>query len=1000
MLRRSVFIVAVLLVAAGALAQTTSNLTGTVTSGGSPLPGVTVTISSPNLQAERAAVTGETGAYTFAALPPGQYTVHFELSGLQPVTRKVSLQLSQTSRADAELKQGVQEAITVTASAPSVLETPQIAANFSAKMIDDLPVARTITGAATLAPGVSGQTLSANQFSISGSPGYDNLVMVNGVVITENIRSQFLNLFVEDAVQETTVLSGAISAEYGRFTGGVVNTITKSGGNEFSGSIRDSLSNPAWTKKTPYAAQTNPIHHTDSVYEGTLGGFVMKDRLWFFGAGRKANTSTPSATIGVTAKRNAIDYIAGADEKRYEMKLTGQITPKHNVVASYLKIDRQETNTVFGNVYDLQSLTDRGRPDSLASFHYNGVLTSSLLLEGQYSRRTMAFVGSGAKFTDVEHGTLLLDRNNGNTRFYSPTFCGVCDPETRDNHEWLAKGNYFLSTRALGNHNVVAGIDSFAEQRFANNHQSGSDFRVFVTSANFAPDGTVYATFDPARTFIRWTPIFVGAQKNNLKTNSAFINDKWDFTSHWSFNAGVRYDANHSVDGNGNVASDDKAFSPRLTAIFDPKGDGRHRFTASYNTYVSRIVDGVASSNSSAGSPATIDFAYGGPSINTTNPFGTPTADALHQVFAWFNSQCDASGKCGAQNLSLLRVGGVRSVPGYAAVFTSTLKSPATDEITLGYAAQIGRNGFAKVDFIKRDWRDFYASRVLQSNPEALTNPLSIPVDLTIVTNSSDIKRAYRGVQFQGAWRPTRWNLGANYTWSKLTGNDEGENAGSGPITNAPLKDFYPEYAGYAQRLPMGYLSGDARHRLRAWAGYDFTLGPVGTLNVSALQSYDSGRPYAAVAAIDLLNYAGAPKVTGYAGGPVGTGNYYFGGRDKYRFASASHTDLALNYSLRLFKGELFLQTELINMFNQHALTGSDTGGGIRTTVTTAATSTNFAAFNPFTTTPVECPRGTAAATCKAMGANYQLASDFGQATSFAGYQQARTYRFSMGFRF
>src|SRR5437867_4152143 len=222
--------------AASAFAQTTASLNGQVTTDAKSLPGVTVTISSPNLQGSRTSVTGDNGGYSFSGLPPGDYKITFELAGMATMTKRARLELSQTARADADMKlASVAEAITVTAAAPSVLETPQVASTFTSKQIEALPVARTPIAAALLSPGVTANTFSTNQFVISGSPGYDSLVMVNGVVVTENVRSQVQNLFIEDAIQETTTLTGAISAEYGRFTGGVVNSITKSGGNVFSG---------------------------------------------------------------------------------------------------------------------------------------------------------------------------------------------------------------------------------------------------------------------------------------------------------------------------------------------------------------------------------------------------------------------------------------------------------------------------------------------------------------------------------------------------------------------------------------------------------------------------------------------------------------------------------------------------------------------------------------------------------------------------------------------
>ena len=86
---------------------------------------------------------------------------------------------------------------------------------------------------------------------ISGAPSYENTFYVDGSVINETLRGQPQNLFIEDALQETTIQTGAISAEYGRFTGGVVTAISKSGGNDFTGSLRDSLTNPKWTSQTP-----------------------------------------------------------------------------------------------------------------------------------------------------------------------------------------------------------------------------------------------------------------------------------------------------------------------------------------------------------------------------------------------------------------------------------------------------------------------------------------------------------------------------------------------------------------------------------------------------------------------------------------------------------------------------------------------------------------------------------------------------------------------------
>ena len=110
-----------LLIALPAAAQTTANLTGTVTTEGTPIPGVTVTVTSPNLQGSRTVITDVNGNYNFTSLPPGDYSVKFDMEGMQPVTRTVRVTLSQTTRADASLELAtVSESMIVTAAAPTV----------------------------------------------------------------------------------------------------------------------------------------------------------------------------------------------------------------------------------------------------------------------------------------------------------------------------------------------------------------------------------------------------------------------------------------------------------------------------------------------------------------------------------------------------------------------------------------------------------------------------------------------------------------------------------------------------------------------------------------------------------------------------------------------------------------------------------------------------------------------------------------------------------------
>jgi len=984
-------ILAVALLAAPAFAQGTSAmLVGTITSGGSPLPGATITVSSPSLIGTRTSVSGANGDYNIPALPPGDYTVKVELEGMQTVTSRKHLSLAETSRVDADLKQAaVSEAITVTAAAPAVMESTQIAANFTKATMEKLPTNRSITASVDLTPGAGVNANSPNgQYAISGAPSYDNVYYVNGTVVNENLRGQPEQLYIEDAVQETTVMTGGISAEYGRFTGGVISTITKSGGNTFSGSVRDNISNSAWTGKTPFPGEADHLSKTNNIYEETLGGFIMRDRIWFFGAGRQRKTDSQTFT-SVTN----VPFSQARDQKRFEGKLTGNITQSHNLTASYVDVNDSDGGNFFGSILDTRSLNDRKLPNKLLTAQYNGIITSNLLVTANYSNKKFSFVDAGAKSTDLIDGTLMVDNPTGR-RYWSPTFCGVCGPEERNNFDWTGKVSYFLTTKSMGSHNLVAGLDKFSETRLVNNHQSGSDFRIL---GNVKIIGTnVFPVLD-STSIIQWNPIYFTATGDHLRVDSYFLNDKWDYNSHLSFNVGVRYDKNDARDDDGHVVSNDSAFSPRLGLQYDVRGDGRHKVFANYGRYVSKVEDGnVGGGANAAGNPSAITWFYKGPAIN---PAGTPddqlltTDKALAELWNWFDSVG------GTTNTEFLRS---VSISGLSTVLPGPLASPHVDELSLGYGIQLRQNAFVRFDALKRDWSDFYARQLLVTNPTA-TDPFGQKSDVGFLVNDNTTKRSYRAIDVQGQWRPTPVSyIGGSYTYSRLRGNDEGESAGSATVPNNPLSLYYPEYLGYANRLPTGILPEDTPQRVRLYGGYDFHLGR-GTLSAAGIESYQSGAPYSVVGTIDATGrttgtkYNGLPTNPGYTLSQIGTSHtYYFSKRGALRAAAFQSTDLSLVYEIPVSRASLRFQAFMTNVFNEHAITNPDT------TVFTRRTSSSrgLSPFNPFTDTPVECPADANASTCSAMGANYQKASTFGKAVGVNSYQTPRTYSFAAGVRF
>jgi len=994
--RRSTLAFTVFFVSRIAFSQaTTGTITGTVTSETRPLAGVSVTLASPALQGTRSAITGPAGGYSFTNLLPGDYLATFDFPGMQSVETRVAVDVSTTTRADVDLRVSVSEQITVTAAA----ESTQVATNFKIETINRLPMLRTINAITLLAPGVT-EAGPNDQITISGAPSYDSIFLVDGVVVNENLRGQPNPLYIEDAIQETTVLTGAISAEFGRFTGGVVSTITKSGGNEFAGSLRDVLSNPSWTDKTAFPGQNNRRDDLNQQFEGTLGGRMVRDRLWFFTAGRYNKTDRGGATTFTN-----IQFGPSEVDRRYEGKLTGQLTPHHSVIGSYVTEHDQFDKTIAGipaRAMDLRSLVPFDRTRSLLSLNYNGIVASNLLIEGQFSRMRDRFT-NGAEDRTLENGTPLIDTTSGN-RMWASVLCGTpCPAKQRNNDELLVKASYFVSSRQLGNHSLVGGLDDFHQLRNEDNFQSGSDFRLRGTILCNQNGVAVACSSIPASQLtttdlgfgmgagngVEYDPVPSLSKTSDFAVRSLFVNDKWDLTARWSFNAGVRYDKAFGHDQAGNKTVDDSAVSPRLAVNLDPRGNGRHRFSVTYGRYVSKVDQGPADSTSTAGSFASYYWEYKGPTLNVPGtPFSQllPAPEVIQRVFDWFNSI--GGTKAGPPLLTSA------VVPGTTSRFDHPLQAPYMDEVTAGYGLTLSR-GFVRADYIRRKWASFYSVRRNMGTGKAV-DANGTPFDQGVIENSdAGLSRHYHAMQVQGSWHP--WNsltAGGNYTWSELRGNVEGESTGGTVLTSF---QSYPEYTNFLQFNPSGDLAPDTRHRANLWLQYDTPATRFGSMNFSLLERYHSALSYSAVGTIDVRAGVtnGPPNGVvnpGYSTPPASV-TYYFSDRGAFRLDDIASTDLGLTWSLPSIHGVRgFLETEISNIFNRQGVEDPDVVNQTiltrrNTTCLQTGSTARCLAFNPFTDTPK-------------LGVNWQYGSTFGQPAAATAYQQPRSYRFSLGLKF
>ena len=829
-------------------------------------------------------------------------------------------------------------------------------------------------------------------YTINGSQSYENLYILNGAVINENLRGMPMTPYIEDALQEITVASAGVSAEYGRFAGGVATAVTKSGGNTFSGSFRTSFANDNWRSLTPFQTtqlltvpgMTRSLLKADKVvptYEATMGGPVLEDRLWFFGAMRSQKQVEQRTTVGTN-----IAYPRRNEEQRYEGKLT--YTPKtgHSLQGSFFKLNQTLFNSTAQQVADLESLTPQGQPQHMIATQYTAVLTPNFSLSAQYAARNFALTNVGATTRDRIKGTLVLDLQR-NWRFWSPTFCSgsVCDgDEQRNNENVILKGSYFLSNSAYGTHQVVFGYDYFNDNIIANTHSSGSDYRIRGTSSIVRGD-QIFPVLVPGSTTLDRNPIEALSLGSNLRVHSLFANDTWRLNERVTLNVGLRADKNDATDGDGKTVGNDVSLSPRISAVWDPTGRGAWAVSGSYARYTMALTSNLAASTARAGNASTYRWVYTGAPINATANDSTPTSSlttteqAVTQVFAWH----DALGGDGRPTQAA-------TVPGVNMTIDDPLTSPYSIEYSGGVSRALGQRGTARADIIYRDFRNFYSLRTDRGTGTVTSNGSTF--DRNVVENSDRTDRQYIGLTTQASYNfGPQISVGANYTLSHAQGSLEGETAAGGP--SGALANNYPEYRAASWNYPEGDLAIDQRHRARMWATYNVPMSmTAGTITIGLLQQFASGVPFPAMA---LVPTAGALTNPGYQTPPPQV-EYFFLGRDPFRTEATYRTDLSVNYGYRFgqsngFRPELFFHGEILNVFNQYQACGCGENvfrnGGITDLTSISQAVQVRAPFNPYTTQPVE-------------GTNWQLAPGFGQPQNSFGYTSPRIFRFSVGLRF
>ncbi len=287
--------VAMLLFAGSAIAQSTGTIVGVVNDAatGKPVAGALIIATSKALQGEQTAVTDARGNYTLTGLPPGLYKLAAQLQGFKPAERTdINLRVDFTLRANiAMVPEAVQmdEQVVRTGMAPAVnIGSAEAGTVVSREFLANVPTTRTFEQVATIAP-----TATRDNYGVSfaGASSPENNYIIDGLRVSDPSVGTLGTNLLTNFVDQLDIKVGSFMPEYGYSSAGIINTVTKSGGNEFHGSIWGNLTPGLFTPSTPaifnngqaVASQSTPYRGSYAADFGLeVGGPIVKDKLWFY----------------------------------------------------------------------------------------------------------------------------------------------------------------------------------------------------------------------------------------------------------------------------------------------------------------------------------------------------------------------------------------------------------------------------------------------------------------------------------------------------------------------------------------------------------------------------------------------------------------------------------------------------------------------------------------------------------------------------------------------
>jgi hypothetical protein len=906
---RATMAVLALVVATGApavaqnIGQTTGQIEGVVLDAtGAVLPGVTLTITSPALAGATVLVTQGDGSYVVPGLPPGVYRVEATLSGFIGVAvENIVIKPGSVIRPNITMSPGLSEQVTVVAS--PVLDVLSSAAsnNLSAEVIEDLPKGRSWDSVVQLAPAVNQeQTQGDKGISFRGASISENSYIVDGVDTTSVVVGTAGQDVVLEFVDEVQVKSGFVSADYGGALGGIVNVVTKSGSNTYRGLLSLQFSGSALTADPRPRLRVNPTNSkvaeyvqdpedpmTQYDFGGTIGGRIVRDKVWFFAGYMPQYIDTDRAvtfTNGVSG-----DFSNEVRRHFFTSKLTSRVTSGLNLNATvsvspddWMGQLPAQDGTSPSNV----DYAARGRESSKVAYGLSAdwVPSSRFFLN--------AFVGYHQKKThDV--GVPDADRYryvNSNVgmagvpeSFQHPTNWETSSDTTNvynNDDNRLSFGAAASTTfNAAGRHLVRLGFQYSAPETYLN-YRPTQERADLHWNLSFAGQRGTYGY---------WRAFDISQDGRVTSDNQAiYVQDTWSI-DRLTINVGLRTEREKLIPftSTNNPTKEiyfgfgDK-LAPRVGVAWDVRGNSSWKIYANGGMFYD-MMKHSAPRDAFGGGVFKIDYytldTYDYTLLNKANPLG-------RRIFTL-------------------------DLRGTGALLDPGIEPARTNVYDVGTEIELARALTLGVGYVHRDVANANEdAQVLQPNgtfQKILGNPGEGQLAATYGAGyppNPKFERIYDGVDIQVKKRyADNWAAAMSYTFSRLKGNFDGL-ADPDQQIYADVNPNVGIYCDYLEgcytstgTVDYGRLSADRPHQLKINGSYSFPWG----LTAGAFFQAVSGTPITANLGV---NSATITHPTGRGGD----------GRN----AMINQTDLSLAYGLNVGGNRRLTATlNIINLFDQ-----------------------------------------------------------------------------------